>query len=576
MKHVRMTVVISFLGLASLLLISTALLFADTQNEAPVALPEEIKALIEKPGPQIEIECKFVEINRGTGLADGLILPWQDDPQQWLQEQLQAGKAQVINMPRVTTRNGIPGKVEFTTDVPYFYATITYNEFGQRTVDYETDTVSVVESISVTPTLQADGQILMDIDFRIDQQRGTVTGPDGGVIPIVSTQSGSTQARTADGEPLVIGGLAGTKAMVKPKFLPSGESLQVGELFKTRAAAGLLNTERLIFVTPKVIGSTSPVVLPAPGVISGEIRDGEQWVWDKIDLRYLEATHVAGMFGGQIVTVAPDGPVKTEELTARAKPPQELQVGAITLPMGMDPPLAVVEHNILIVHGTQEAIDQFREILAFFDEPTKLIEIEARFVEVDVQEGKAFGIDWFVANGSAEFFNLGFKPGQGLNVARFRRGRFESELRTLLSEGRAQVINAPRVTTRNNLPATVDFAPDIPCGWAKFTADARGNRTVQRHEETVSVRYSLTVTPRILEDNTVVLDLEPEVHSPTGTVVGPEGEVLPIVSSQSVYTRVHVGDGDTIVIGGFTRTIQVPSPDNALPPEEPAAGGTTK
>ncbi len=39
-----------------------------------------------------------------------------------------------------------------------------------------------------------------------------------------------------------------------------------------------------------------------------------------------------------------------------------------------------------------------------------------------------------------------------------------------------------------------------------------------------------------------------------GTVIGPNGEVLPIVSTQSVYTRVRVADGDTLVIGGFTRT----------------------
>jgi len=208
----------------------------------------------------------------------------------------------------------------------------------------------------------------------------------------------------------------------------------------------------------------------------------------------------------------------------------------------------------LLVHGTQDAIDKFREILAFFDKPTKQVEIEARFVEVQTSKDKAFGIDWFVANGSAEFFNLGFAPGEGTSVARFRRGRFEAELRTLLSEGRAELINAPRVTAQNNMEASVDFSTEIPYFYATVSYNEFGQRTVDFQTETVSVTQSLYVTPRILEDDTVVLMLEPEIDDQVGTVVGPNGEVLPIVSTQTAYTQVRVADGDTIVIGGFTRT----------------------
>ncbi len=576
MKHVRMTAVISCLGLASLLLTSTAPLFADTQNEGPPEIPEGIAALIEKPGAEIQIECKFVEVQKDPDQP--LAWDWQDDPEQWLGEQLNAGKAQVINQPRVTTTNGVPGKAGFSTKIPYFYATISYNEFGQRTVDYETDTVSVVQSISVTPTLQADGQILMDIDFRVDSQVGTVVGPSGEVMPIIGTQSGSTQARAADGETLVIGGLTGTKAMVKPAYPHSGESLQVGELFKARAAAGLLNTERLIFVTPKVIPGTAPsaLVLPESGVITGEIRDGEQWVWDSIALKHAEATGIARVFGGMVFR---DGEISSPPPAERGPSPHGAEGpvpgdgyggygGGVTLPIGMDPPLAVVQQNVLIVHGTQEAIDTFREIVSFFDKPTKQIQIETLFVEVEREEGKAFGIDWFVANGSAEFFNLGFRPGGGVNVAKFRRGRFESELKTLVDEGRAQIINAPRVTAQNNMTAVVDFAREIPCTYATVTYGEFGKREVEYETDTVSVIQSLTVTPRILEDNSVVLYLEPKIQNQVGTLIGPDGSVLPRIETQSASLQVRVADGDTVVIGGLTRTTEVLDPKQVLPPEE--------
>jgi len=227
--------------------------------------------------------------------------------------------------------------------------------------------------------------------------------------------------------------------------------------------------------------------------------------------------------------------------------------GVISLPEGMEPPLAILDQNVLLVRGTQEAIDKFREILSIFDKPTKQVKIETRFVEVQTSKDKAFGIDWFVANGAAEFFNLGFAPGTGMNVARFRRGRFEAELRTLLSEGRAELVNAPQVTAQNNMEASVDFTTEIPYFYATTTYDEFGNREVNFEIDSISVTQSLYVTPRILGDDSVVLRLEPQIDDQSGTVVSPDGTVLPIVSTQAAYSEVRVHDGETIVMGGFTR-----------------------
>lgn len=227
------------------------------------------------------------------------------------------------------------------------------------------------------------------------------------------------------------------------------------------------------------------------------------------------------------------------------------------LPEGMMPPIALMQQNVLLVRGTPEAIDQFQEILAYFDQPAKQVEISTKFIEVETTQDKVFGIDWWVSNGSAEFFNLGFAPGEGISVARFVRGRFQAELRTLLSEGRAQVINEPRVTTQNNMPAEVNFSTEIPYFYATTDYDRWGNRTVTYESESVSVNQSLYVTPRINADDSVTLMLEPQIDDQVGTVVGPDGTILPIITSQTAYTQVRVADGDTIVIGGMIRRNEV-------------------
>ncbi len=529
-------------------------------------IPEQIRALIEQTGPAIQIECKFVEIQKDPDQP--LARDWQDNPELWLREQLNAGKARVIWMPRITTRNGVPAKAEFTADIPYFYATISYDEFGKRTVEHEPDTVSVVQSISVTPTLQADGQILMDIDFRIDSQVRTVVGPNQQTIPILTTQSGSTQARVADGKTLVIGGISGSGEVIVPKPPATQGPVLTGELFRQRLASQR-DTELLIFVTPKVISGASPLSLPDLGVITGEIRNGEQWVWDIINLGYPDATHIVGLTGGYIYAEG-STPVTPSPPAIPGPYPHAPPVAgpALQLPEGMDPPIAIRAHNVLLVHGTPKAIDQFREIVSVFDRPIKQVEIEARFVEVDTQRDRAFGIDRFVANGSAEFFNLGvFRPGSGINVARFRKGRFESELRALLEEGQAELINAPRVTARNNQPATVSFTREIPYTYATTTYYAGGKREVDLETGTMAITQALTVTPRILQDGSVELLLQGEIEDQVGTMAGPDGEVLPVVNSQAFSTQVRVPDGDTIVIGGLTRTRGVRDPEQVLPEE---------
>ncbi len=223
------------------------------------------------------------------------------------------------------------------------------------------------------------------------------------------------------------------------------------------------------------------------------------------------------------------------------------------LPDGMLPPIAYMPLNVLLVRGTQEAIDQFKEVLALLDQPTKQVEISTKFVQIETSLDKAFGIDWFVDNGSLGFFNEGLAPATGLTVVRFTRGRFAAELRTLLNEGRAQVINEPRVTTQNNLPASVEFSTTIPYYSATITYNEFGFRTVDYTVDEVDVTNALYVTPRINKDDSITLDLEPQIQDQVGTVVGPNGESTPIVTSQTVMTRVTVADNETLVIGGLIR-----------------------
>lgn len=220
----------------------------------------------------------------------------------------------------------------------------------------------------------------------------------------------------------------------------------------------------------------------------------------------------------------------------------------------MSSPVAFMPQNALLVQGTQEDIDKFRELLDLLDKPTKQVEIATKFIEVQTTADDALGIDWSLSNGSLEFFNQGFAPGAAVNnVVRFARGRFEAQLNAMLSSGRATVINEPHVTTMNNQYAEIDFSTSIPYFSATVSYNQFGTRQVDFTSDFIDVQNSLWVVPRINADDSVTMYLEPTLDDTVGNVTGPNGESIPIVTSQWVSTQVRVGDGETIVLGGLIR-----------------------
>ena len=227
---------------------------------------------------------------------------------------------------------------------------------------------------------------------------------------------------------------------------------------------------------------------------------------------------------------------------------------ATMLPGDMQPPTAFLPQNALLVAGTQEDIDKFREIIDLLDKPSKQVEIAAKFIEVQTTNDNALGIDWSVSNGSLEFFNQGFAPGEAVNnVVRFARGRFEAQLNALMASGRATVINEPHVITMNNQYAEINFLTTIPYFSAQVSYNQFGNRQVDFTSDFIDVENSLWVVPRINADDSITCYLEPTLDDTVGEVEGPNGERIPIVTSQYVSTQVRVGDGETIVLGGLIR-----------------------
>jgi len=112
------------------------------------------------------------------------------------------------------------------------------------------------------------------------------------------------------------------------------------------------------------------------------------------------------------------------------------------------------------------------------------------------------------------------------------------ELSALIAEGRGEDIASPRVITSNQNEAIIESGVQIPYQ----EASSSGATSVSFQDAVLSLR----VTPQITPDDRIIMDLEVNQDTVSGTtVLG-----VPAINTRSVSTQVLVQNGETVVLGG--------------------------
>jgi type II secretory pathway component GspD/PulD (secretin) len=209
--------------------------------------------------------------------------------------------------------------------------------------------------------------------------------------------------------------------------------------------------------------------------------------------------------------------------------------------------------NALIVIGTPEGIEQFKKLLQLLDVPVRQVEITAEFVEISTDVTKSLGIDWMLTNNETTVTGQGMSPGTGATlVIGYTTPRIRAQLAALMKEGKARLVNSPRVSTYNNYPAYISVTQDIPYWYPETTLTQFGGTQTTWVPDVISVGTDLTVTPTINGDGSVTCYITPSVSEVVGFVTGPTG-TLPQTSTRDMDTIARVMSGETLVIGGLVR-----------------------
>jgi len=171
------------------------------------------------------------------------------------------GKTNTLSTPRITVLNNQEAKILVGTKEVYV-STSTTNTTGISTTAEEVTFVDVGVTLSVTPTINADGFVTMKIKPEVSSTGTPYTTASGNKIPVVSTSVAETNVMVKDGTTIIIGGLIKDKITDTVKKLPFfGDIPLLGLAFRSKDKT-TTKTELAIFLTPHIISGDADLYRP--------------------------------------------------------------------------------------------------------------------------------------------------------------------------------------------------------------------------------------------------------------------------------------------------------------------------
>ena len=248
--------------------------------------------------------------------------------------------------------------------------------------------------------------------------------------------------------------------------------------------------------------------------------------------------------------------------------------------------------NTLIATNTPKNLRLIEQLLAALDQPTQQVLIEARLMEVSVNDISELGIgstlsgDFAVkkqaaGNGTQAptallersgglSFQSFSRSAEGLNVLLqgiLTRPQYQATLHALKESGKAKTLSVPSVAAANRQNAVIKFADE-------FIYASRFEPTVQfgalgatdatfvlapQDFVTRDIGILLNVTPDVGSDGkTVTLSLAPEISEAVANFFTFGGSAsFPKFTTRTVHTEVVVRDGETVMLGGLIKEARV-------------------
>ncbi len=206
-----------------------------------------------------------------------------------------------------------------------------------------------------------------------------------------------------------------------------------------------------------------------------------------------------------------------------------------------DQPSVDLRTNSLVFTVSDSSLAVISKIIEQLDLETRQVSIEVKMVTVDSSAMTELGINWSAINDDNSISQRTIGTDDKLLVAEYAGASGNTQLMatisSLIDENNAEVVSRPHITTQDNEPALISSGQQIPY----VTFDEARNTVI----EMIDALTELTVTPHVLSDNRILLDVDASRRSAEGAGIGIR------VSEETAQVKMITSNGETAVIGGL-------------------------
>ncbi|WP_218057114.1 MULTISPECIES: type IV pilus secretin PilQ [unclassified Gilliamella] len=212
--------------------------------------------------------------------------------------------------------------------------------------------------------------------------------------------------------------------------------------------------------------------------------------------------------------------------------------------------------NSLVIADVPKQFANIKKLVKTLDKPMPQVHISAHIVTMSDESMSELGIKWGYEGSSSQLldkFDVGLGVSHststvGFNLAKLSGHLLNLELSALESENQLEIIASPNLLTANQNMASIKQGTEIPY---EVSSGSNGATSIEFKHAVLG----LEVTPKILSDELMVLDLYITQNTAGRSIKRSDnGEVLAI-DTQEIKTQVQIKNGETVVLGGIVQQV---------------------
>ena len=212
-------------------------------------------------------------------------------------------------------------------------------------------------------------------------------------------------------------------------------------------------------------------------------------------------------------------------------------------------------NSVLITDMSKQFAD-IKKLVKALDQPIPQVHISAHIVTMSDESMEELGIKWGYLGKSSQFFNqldvdLGVvnpSSSAGFNLAKLSGSLLNLELSALESENQLEIIASPNLLTANQNMASIKQGTEIPY---EVSTGGNGSTSIEFKQAVLG----LEVTPKIVADKQMILDLYITQNTTGRSIKRRDGGEALAIETQEIKTQVKVKDGETVVLGGIFQQV---------------------